>query len=411
MAMVHDASQEKSWWVRLLTSDFCPWANRFVYWLKEPVGWFISAAVASAIIGYSVSPIGWTMAASLSVMIVIGMAWPWIAVRAVACSLTPEEDRVHEDDACHFKLSVLNRLPLPVWGLAIEGYLDRQTQTGSEETPPTVALAFVKGLSKSTYRFAVRPRLRGHYPQTLPLITCSFPFGIWTAKKQMREVSGMTVWPKVYPVAGRCPMSGRVWADLGEGNRSGPNGDFIGVRDYRNGDAIKHVNWVATARADRLIVTERNAPQCPTIDVWIDTGGRSDLPTKVNQQLISDRIRVAASLLVNLHQSAIPTRIQIGTRSIIPRRGPEGLRQLLDALADVPLEGSEQPLRGAARSEAACLTVSSDKDGDPIVCSVDPSTQLRQSSSHRHRRLDRSIDLGCQLASFWTGGRDAKHVA
>jgi len=28
---------------RVLHTDFCPWANRFVYWPKEPVGWFLVA--------------------------------------------------------------------------------------------------------------------------------------------------------------------------------------------------------------------------------------------------------------------------------------------------------------------------------------------------------------------------------
>ena len=28
----------------VLNHDFCPWANRYVYWLKQPIGWFVLAA-------------------------------------------------------------------------------------------------------------------------------------------------------------------------------------------------------------------------------------------------------------------------------------------------------------------------------------------------------------------------------
>ena len=38
-----------------LNHDFCPWANRYVYWLKQPIGWFILAAAAALAIGLSVA--------------------------------------------------------------------------------------------------------------------------------------------------------------------------------------------------------------------------------------------------------------------------------------------------------------------------------------------------------------------
>ena len=47
MDTFHDLRKGKSWVARFLTTDFCPSANRFVYWLKEPVGWFVLAASVS----------------------------------------------------------------------------------------------------------------------------------------------------------------------------------------------------------------------------------------------------------------------------------------------------------------------------------------------------------------------------
>ncbi|MEM6471796.1 MAG: DUF58 domain-containing protein, partial [Planctomycetota bacterium] len=51
MADVHDAPSGKSRVNSFFTTDFCPWANRFVYWLKEPVGWFVIATAISVLVG------------------------------------------------------------------------------------------------------------------------------------------------------------------------------------------------------------------------------------------------------------------------------------------------------------------------------------------------------------------------
>ncbi|OYP38820.1 DUF58 domain-containing protein [Rhodopirellula sp. MGV] len=420
MAMVHDAPKGNHWLVRLLTTDYCPGANRFLYWLKEPAGWFCCATLASALIGHSVSPIGWTLAACLLTLLVVGMAWPWVAVRSVQCELSPDQDRVHEDSCCQFTLTVTNRLPIPVWGLAIDGFLEQQKQPLDGQSMPTVALAFVRGCSRSTYRFEAHPQVRGLYPTEVTLITCAFPFGIWTAKKPLTKAVGITVWPKVYPIGGRIAACGSVLSQEGNGQRRGMRGDFTGVRDYQTGDSIKHINWVATARNERLIVTERGAPQCPQVVVSVDTS------CGASPEALSDRIRVAASLLVNLHQSQVPLQVEIGSKAFVPRRGYQGRVQILDQLAKVPLLGdrsrSQQALFASARprpehlisfsaNAATVITISSNAEGNPVLCTMDLNSAHRRTASHRHHTIDRQDDLARQLSTFWTERADAIQVA
>ena len=197
MAMVHAAPNEQGRLSRLMTTDFCPWANRFVYWLKEPIGWFALATSVSVIIGLYFSSIGWTLAASLTAVMAIGMVWPWIAVRVTQCGLHPETDVVHEAMTSRMVLSVRNRIPMPVWGLAIEGYLDEQyfDSNSIDEAEPTVGLACVPPLCTADYAVEVTPVMRGHYPISTPRVACSFPFGIWTARRPIGEVKPLTVWP------------------------------------------------------------------------------------------------------------------------------------------------------------------------------------------------------------------------
>lgn len=407
MALAHDAPDGAGWLTRVLTTDFCPWANRFVYWLKEPVGWFALATLASVIVGLYLAPIGWTIAACLLAIIVVGMAWPWIAVRAAVCSLRPEVDRVHEDEHCHLTFAVRNRLPLPLWGMAVEGYLDRRDDEGDadQEDLPTVALAYVRGLSICSYRFAIQPSLRGRYPNATTSISCSFPFGIWTARRPLEEVTPVTVWPKIYPIAGRNEDCGQ-WTTLdGEGSRRDGHGDFIGIREYRIGDRMKHINWVSTARADRLIVTERGAPENPAWDVVIDVrDGRC-------RDEIADQVRVAASILANLHSRATPIRLCLNRQALAVRRGDEGFVQMMDALADVPIDGTTGACEVSARPSVASITISTDVQGNVTVCMVNPDANGRLGTRHAHHLIDRTGDLALQMKSFWSEKHHAEAVA
>lgn len=392
MANARDASSAEGRLARLLTTDFCPWANRFVYWLKEPIGWFVLAATISVAIGCYISPVGWTLSASLGAIIAVGMIWPWLAVRAVRCRLEPEAEAVHEDQACRMRLSIENRLPLPLWGLSVEGYLD----TVTTEQVPTVALSCVAPLCVNEYAISVKPSLRGHYPQQTPQATCSFPFGIWTARRPLTDRSSLTVWPKVYGIDGRCPLVGRRFAVVGEGDRGGGHGDFIGVRHFRQGDSARHVNWVASARSDTLMVTERGGPQCVSIDVVVDPRAQG------TRAQLADRIRIASSLLMHLHEQQIPVGVQIGKRFFRPAAGRRGQLQILNALADVPLDGSDDVLPAAKFSRQTTLEISEAANGEALVRVLDPSGGLRLGRKTAVVAVGCGPEIGSRLRAFWT---------
>ncbi len=109
---------------QIVNSDFCPWANGYVYWLKEPVGWFVLAMMASVLVGLFVSPMGWSLAVGLLSLITLGLVFPWLATRCVLCRLRPVNDVLHERQELEFELSVRNYLPVPVVGLVLERFFD-----------------------------------------------------------------------------------------------------------------------------------------------------------------------------------------------------------------------------------------------------------------------------------------------
>ncbi|WP_144060225.1 DUF58 domain-containing protein [Rhodopirellula sallentina] len=391
MATAHAAPHEKGWLSRMMTTDFCPWANRFVYWLKEPVGWFALATLASVLIGLYFSPIGWPLAASLATIIATGMVWPWIAVRVTRCELRPSTNAVHEDDSCRMVVSVHNRLPIPVMGLAIEGYLDSQT---TDENRPNVGLTRVPPLCRADYGLEVTPELRGHYPVVKPKVTCSFPFGIWTARRDLFAVDSLTVWPKAYPINGVMPVTGLDNANEGEGHRGGQSGDFVGVRTFRRGDSAKHVNWAASARCESLIVTERGDPQTSRVQVLLDTHLHTD------RESLARRVRVATSILVSLHQSRIAADVRLGKRPLRYGSGAHGRRKMLDALADIAIDGEAcDPVEPFGNCPNICITGSI--HGDVIVRVENPLGCRRGNGNRRQFVFGRHENLSVALAGLW----------
>ena len=401
MAVVHDEPKSQNLLTRILTTDFCPWANRFVYWLKEPIGWFVVATAISCMVGLYLSPVGWTLAASLLSIIAVGIIWPLIAVFSTRLQLVPEEVAVHEDAPCRMIVRVRNRIPIPVWGLMIEGYLDRgvKVSEGDSVPLPTVGLASVPPMCQADYKISARPELRGFYPEEEPKVACSFPFGIWTARLPLKDVSPLTVWPRVYPTPGLTRFSDKVASDLGMGTRNGRDGEFSGVRDYRRGDSAKQVNWVASARTDSLKVTERSAPQSAVVEVRLDTS-----IGKCGVEELNRRIRIAASIIASLHQQNLPMSVQIGTKSLRvdsrqTTKGKVAFRSVLNVMASIPLVGTAKGNFGRPNSAAWIEVIGNDQGSVVSVCT--PNSSRRLGSGICQLQIPVNEDLSAAMGRFW----------
>lgn len=390
MAIAQPLTERKHWLARLLTTDFCPWANRFVYWLKEPIGWFVIATLISIIVGTYVNPMGWTLAIALVCVMIVGMVWPAIAVYCTSCRLKPAVEAVYEEAPCTLLFTVVNRLPIPVWGLAVENYFE----TNDDVTAPTVALASVPPLSQATYSVAVHPELRGHYPQQTPIVTCAFPFGIWTARRQLREVHQVTVWPRIYPIEGCCPFLGSRRMDAGEGGRGGKLGDFVGVREYRAGDSIRDVHWTASARTDKLLVTERQDIQAIEVDFWLDTRNPSG-----QRAVMTWQVRAAASLISNMLAHTPSITVALGDQVLRLKRGERGLTQVLDALANLPLDGLACSDRKSTRTR---ISVSSTPAGHILAVQENPGGNRRIGCATRVLELTADRSLPSIIRDLWS---------
>lgn len=344
--------------VDLSRYDFCPWANRYVYWLKQPIGWLLVAALASVLIGLFVAVQGWVVSAVIGVVMVLGVIWPWIALLGVDAEAVFDRERCHEQEVVGVRLMLVNRWPFPVWGLLLEGLLSGEDAV---EVPAVAALARVSGWSRTEFWFPFCPPRRGRYPRATPCLTTGFPFGLWTAVRPVRLERTLLVWPRLIELKSMPLVQGQSWASAGTyRDRAGHDGDFLSARAYRTGDSLRRVHWVMTARRDMLMVSERQSIAGHHLLLRLDDEAFADDGPQ-RQERLEWALRLLASMGRNLHGHACQLACELhGERNAIPS-STQGLRAFLDRLATYepsaePPHASRSRAGVAATSIVVCVT-------------------------------------------------------
>ena len=323
--------------LRAMNHDFCPGANQYVYWMKKPVGWVVAGTVFSALVGYFIGPQGYILMWALLALLLLGVVWPWLSMKGLSCKLFFQQSRTHEGETCKVILEVTNRWPVPAFGLMLSGNFLQELE--SEEDLVAVGLKRVPAWSVSRFEWPVKPERRGKLPGEIPELTNGFPFGLYTASKPI-EIEGTTiVWPGYKKLEGTPDLGGLQFNIAGlASDRAGNEGETIGVRDYRHGDPIKNIQWVHTARCNRLIVRERQSLSQMPIKIIVDLTPANHTG-RGSQSTYEWAIRLAGSICrkLHVHQSRIEL-ICLGLPQDVHSRtcNRKGLRGVLDFLALLP---------------------------------------------------------------------------
>ncbi len=102
------------------------------------------------------------------------------------------------------------------------------------------------------------PRRRGSYTLRGFRVETAFPFGLVFASRAIESRSQLLVYPKFFPLDRlELPQSRRYQpGGVAFVAARGESVEYIGNRDYREGDAVRDIDWRATARLSRPIVRE-----------------------------------------------------------------------------------------------------------------------------------------------------------
>lgn len=297
--------------------------ERWLDVLTGPLGALSTALALALLCGLFVESRSLALAAAFAAILVLGICYPWLAVRAVSGQVSFATLRLREGESLAFSVELRNRAWLPLLGLQVRGIA-----AGSEEKR---ALHALRGRESRTFLETQEGLARGGYPQQQTEITCSFPFGLITARRPLECHQEVLVWPLFFPAPG-FPLGSSEEVQEGSvaSRRAGTAGDLLGVRDFRRGDSLRRIHWAQTARHERLIVTERQAVCLPRVQVILELSGAQGGPESEREWAI----RGAMSLLESWARLGVQLELVILDEE--PRQLTCGISGFRDSLARLP---------------------------------------------------------------------------
>lgn len=346
--------------LRMANYDFCPNLNQYVYWLKQPIGWVVTACLFSILIGLFVGPQGYVLAVAFFALLILGLVWPWLSMKAIRCSLTIPDGPMQENESGELVFSVRNYWPIPVFGLMVEGDFLQDVDPDAE--PIAFSLKRIPAFSRAEYPVPITPRRRGILPAGEVKISNGFPFGLADVSKPLTEITPTLVWPQREPLEGSPPAEGNLFNLVGSlADRAGNDGESIGIRCYREGDRLRNIHWAQTVRSQKLMVRERQTPSSTVATVLLDLSPDHHSGTGVDSSF-EWAIRIAASICYQLHRTSSSVRVvclglqSSESNSVANHQGIEGVMDFLARLPtlemqrDLPSHEVSSTCRGWSRS-------------------------------------------------------------
>jgi hypothetical protein len=141
-------------------------------------------------------------------------------------------------------------------------------------------------------------RRRGVYESSAVKVTSSAPLGVATARRSL-EVPGRTlVFPEVFDVD-RLPISSGLPAPERSARsepRRGTGAEYLGIREYRAGDSMRHVHWASTARHGTVMVREFEQDLAEALTIVVDTLADAEPSTERGRTPLDACCSIAASV-------------------------------------------------------------------------------------------------------------------
>ena len=277
------------------------------------------------------------------------------------------------------RLSLVHSYPRP---LRLDIFDHLPAGMASEHLPLSVELA--PGLSTDC-GYRVRPLERGHFRFERCEITLPSPLGLWQGRRYLALPGETRVYPDFARLHGAQLLAVDSWlSQLGvrQQPRRGLGLEFHQLREFRDGDSLRQIDWKATARKHTPIVREYQDERDQQILFLLDCGRR--MRSQDGELSHFDHALNACLLLayVALRQGdavGIATFAGQRERFLAPAKGSTQLNVLLNAVYD--LETTRQPADYATaanlvlarqRRRALVVVISNlrDEDDEELLAAV-----------------------------------------
>lgn len=237
-----------------------------------------------------------------------------------------------------------------------------------------------------TIEYPLVPKRRGRAQFGRIEMLADSPWGLWQKKLQVAEPDAVKVYPNFLGISSLQSLSTEQslrFLGLHQQQRRGEGMDFRQLREYRQGDSQRQVDWRASARMRKLISREYQDERDQEIVYMLDCGRRmrakdgelSHFDHALNAVLLSAYVAIKQGDAVGLHAFA-----HGGAAGQLPPVKGEGAINLLlnhvydlhSGTANADFSGAAQQLlaRHSRRALVILVTNLRDEDSDELLAAV-----------------------------------------
>jgi uncharacterized protein (DUF58 family) len=135
----------------------------------------------------------------------------------------------------------------------------------------------IKSGQWNTFRYHVTPTQRGKFIFDTAQVRLLSPLGLWWLDKKIEQKSTVHVYPNFAAVTKYillATMDRVQQMGIRKRRRRGEGSEFHQLREFRDGDSMRQVDWRATARHGKLISREYQDERDQNIIMLLDCGRR-----------------------------------------------------------------------------------------------------------------------------------------
>lgn len=290
-----------------------------------------------------------------------------------------------------------------------EVYDHHPAECAVEGLPRGIALP-ARGWAEMTYR--LRPTSRGNLEFDTLEVRLDSPLRLWQRRRRIAEAMSLRVYPNFAALAGYALLAtDHRLSDVGilQRRRRGEGMDFDQLREYREGDSLRKIDWKASQRLSKLISRDYQDERDQQIMFLVDCGRR--MRAKDDACSHFDHALDATLLLayVGLRQGdSVGLMTMSGEdRFVAPQRSREMVSRILNTVYDLQpglltsdYHQAAVALSKRVRKRALVVIVSNlrDEDDDTLL----PALRLLQKrhlvlfASLREKALDEAVSLPVQ---------------
>jgi uncharacterized protein (DUF58 family) len=238
--------------------------------------------------------------------------------------------------------------------------------------------------SQASFSYSLVPAQRGSFAFGGCALRLRSPLGLWRQRRIAGGSQSVRVLPNFAPLA-RLALVGAEQASRVVGahirRRRGEGTEFQQLREYREGDALRQIDWKASRRALKLISREYQVERNQQVMLLLDTGRR--MLARDGALAHFDHVLNAALMVayIALRRGDAVGLLAVGgtTRFVPPKRGIGAVNTLLNAVYDLEakpvatdyLEAATQfAARQPRRSLVLLVTNVRDEDVEDVVSAV-----------------------------------------